>query len=93
MTKKKTDKDKDKDKEFIPQKEKPKNNVNDFNRQILEKEKNIDKEFIVKNFKYQDLIAMLKVLNRAKKIKMIKSGLIDLKNESKKKRCLKTKKD
>ena len=57
------------------------------------KKKNIDKEFIVKIFKYQDLIAMLKVLNRPKKINMIKSGLIDLKNEIKKKRCLMTKKD
>ena len=68
-----------------------KKNVNEFSKTITEKEKIINKELFKKHFKFQSPIDMLKDGYKTKNpnknkelVKLIKSRLIDLKNEIKK---------
>ena len=83
--------DKNKNKEFITQKERPKNNVNEFNKLILEKEKSINKQLFKKYFKHQSPTDLLKTLYNTKDTKrnkiqgnLIKSELIDVNSEIRK---------
>ena len=83
--------DENKNKEFISQKERPKNNVNEFNKLILEKEKSINKQLFKKYFKHQSPTDLLKTLYNTKDTKrnkiqgnLIKSELIDVNSEIRK---------
>ena len=67
-----------------------KNTVNEFNKQIVEKDKSINKKLFKKYFRFQSLVDMQKHLYKTKNteenielVNKIKSGLSDLKDEIK----------
>ena len=56
--------------DYIPQEERPKNIVHEFNKLDVEKEKSINKKLFKKHFGFQCLIDMQKKMYKTKKIKI-----------------------